>query len=85
VELVGRGKTDGQPLPNWQSRRRIALAVDRQTGRITVGVTGARSLEIGGTFSPMTDLVISSGTGSICRVTGFPEFRGTDQLEGLVA
>jgi len=85
VDAVGLGTSERQPVANWRSKRRIALAVDRKARRIALGVTGARSIEIDGTLPAMTTLVIGSSTGSLCRVTGFPDCRSTEALEGLVA
>jgi hypothetical protein len=80
-------RTDTQPLRNWKSKRRVALAVDRAGGRVAIGVTGAKA--VAGEARPdLSGDVTAGGAGTagyLCRVTGWADYRPPDQLDAMLA
>jgi endoglucanase len=81
-------QTAAQSLKNWQTKRRVAIAVDRQSRRIAIGVTGAKSVQAETTLPEMRNVTIGSpntGQGTLCRVTAYRDFRDADALDALIA
>jgi endoglucanase len=83
-------RTAPQPLRNWQSKRRIAVAFDRRAKRLAIGVTGVKSVQI--EIPALPDLrrvmlggAAAIGAGTIIRITGYREFRNADALDALLA
>lgn len=83
-------RTAPQPLRNWQSKRRIAVAFDRRAKRLAIGATGVKSMRIEIPALPNLRRVMlggaaAVGAGTISRITGYRKFPNADALDALLA
>jgi hypothetical protein len=70
-----------------QTKRRIALAADRPTGQLLVGVTGTPSVRGEMPQVQMNEVAFAraQGGGTIRRITGYPRFSAAGDLDALCA
>jgi hypothetical protein len=70
-----------------QTRRRIAFTVDRETGQVLLGMTGAPSVRGEVPQLKLNDITFArtSGSGTIRRITGYLRFSSSGDLDTLCA
>jgi hypothetical protein len=72
-------------LSAWQAKRRLAIALDRSSMRVTIGVTGAKAVAALAQPNQTDRVAINAQAGTIRRITLYPKFMDTDALDALLA
>jgi endoglucanase len=83
-------RTDAQALGHWRAKRRVAIAFDRETGRVAIGATGANCVQAEAKLLRVLHAAIGGAgaaalDGYVARVTGYPEFLDASALAPLLA
>jgi endoglucanase len=87
LELAGGSpRTQPRPLRNWQSRRRIAIAIERNGGRVAFGATGIAAMAVEAAAADLRHATIGGPIdGRLRRITGYLRFSDRDALQRLLA